>query len=31
LVNGEWYFTGIFTIVAGTDAPPQPCLKNGGI
>jgi hypothetical protein len=31
LVDGEWYFTGIFTIVAGTDAPPQPCLKNGGI
>jgi hypothetical protein len=26
-VEGEWYFTGIFTVVAGTDMPPQPCLS----
>ena len=30
-VDGEWYFSDIFTIVSGTDAPPQPCLRNGGI
>jgi len=31
LVDHEWYFNGIFTVVAGTDMPPEPCLKNGGI